>query len=395
MTYKKLIILSLCLLLHWEANAQLLDTGHKVDTLSFRDRISIRTNGIDWLCLTPNIGIEYDIQKHNWGHWAITLDVRGNWETNTSFKSGTVYNISGARLGLKYYYRFRKTGTLYKNYGQEDGKNNEKALFRGQYPQIQDGFLDRLFTCRSDSPRHAEIAFYRGGYVSYNNFSIKLGHEGKQGSAMTAGLTWGFVKPLYGFANGNSLDFEAGISAGLTYAKYTTYTLDRESNCYTPQEFNNWALRLVPVISDLRLGFVYRIGKYPLNKKYRWRYDCDLEYQSKYDDMLNIRKNRLDSLSRSMGNKKIIHEEFMRVFNEEAAKIKTSHATEKADAKKAAEAAQEKKRKDKKEAKKQKKVKPESVKSESVESESVESESVKSESVESEKNDNKQQEEQI
>lgn len=50
-----------------------MDTGHKVDTLSTRQRIALRTNAFEWLCLTPNIGVEYDLTKFNYGRWALTL----------------------------------------------------------------------------------------------------------------------------------------------------------------------------------------------------------------------------------------------------------------------------------------------------------------------------------
>ena len=352
---------------HWNANAQIIDTGHKTDTLSILDRISIRTNMLDWTCLTPNIGLEFDLQRYNWGHWAVTLDIRDNWESKTPFKSGTVYNILNVRGGVKYYYRMRKTGRKYKNYDLQadsasNGKNRKtktKALYRGDYPQVQDGLLGRLFTCRTDEPRHPEIAFYRGVYASVTKFSVKLGKEGRQGRACVAGFTWGFVKPLYEYSNGNSIDFEAGISAGLSYTKYFTYTTDRESNCYVRGEFNNWALRIVPVISDLRVGFTYRIGKYPSIKKYRWRYDCDLEYQSRYNDKLTLYKQRMDSLERTRNDKGIIHNDFMRVYNEEAAKIKAAYAASKTAEKFSDENMRnEKKQKKEKKAEKTEKAKP-------------------------------------
>ena len=365
MTFRKLIISLVFMAVHWHSNAQIIDTGHHTDTLSILDRVSIRTNMLDWTCLTPNIGLEFDVQRCNWGHWAVTLDFRTNWESKTPFKSGTVYNILNVRGGIKYYYRMRKTGRKYQSYetqansndnGKKGKKTRLKAMYRGEYPQIQDGFLDRLLTCRTDEPRHPEIAFYRGVYASATKFSVKLGKEGRQGRAVVAGLTWGFVKPLYEYRNGNSIDFEAGISAGLSYTKYYTYVLDRESNCYENKEFNNWALRMIPVISDLRLGFVYRIGDYPSTKKYRWRYDCDLDYQSRYNDKLTLYKQRMDSLSRSRNDKDIIHKDFMRVFDEEAAKIKAAYAKDKAAGKVASENSnKEKKQKKEKEKAEEKK----------------------------------------
>ena len=87
-----------------------MDTGHKVDTLSTRQRIALRTNAFEWLCLTPNIGVEYDLTKFNYGRWALTFDARCNWNASHTYKPGLVYNLSGARIGVKYYYRMHKTG---------------------------------------------------------------------------------------------------------------------------------------------------------------------------------------------------------------------------------------------------------------------------------------------
>jgi hypothetical protein len=39
------------------------------------------------------------------------------------------------------------------------------------------------------------------------------------------------------------------------------------------------------------VGFVYRFGSYPITKKYRWRYDVDMPYKSKYDSIALIKSN--------------------------------------------------------------------------------------------------------
>ena len=293
----RLIYLSLFLISAISLRAQIMDTSHKVDTLSTRQRIALRTNAFEWLCLTPNIGVEYDLTKFNYGRWALTFDARCNWNASHTYKPGLVYNLSGARIGVKYYYRMHKTGK------------------GDSYPQQPTNFFKKLISNITPDPKHPTVAFYRGAYIAYNKYSIMLGSEGKQGSAITAGFTWGFTKPLYSFRNGNTIDFEAGISAGFAYADMKKYVLERESNCYRITETKPMAFQPIPVISDLRLGFIYRIGDYPSTKKYRWRYDCDLAYQQKMDDWMTAEKNRRDSIANARKDHGSIYEEFMEIYN--------------------------------------------------------------------------------
>lgn len=226
------------------------------------------------------------------------------------------------------------------------------------YPQQPTNFFKKLISNITPDPKHPTVAFYRGAYIAYNKYSIMLGSEGKQGSAITAGFTWGFTKPLYSFRNGNTIDFEAGISAGFAYADMKKYVLERESNCYRITETKPMAFQPIPVISDLRLGFIYRIGDYPSTKKYRWRYDCDLAYQQKMDDWMTAEKNRLDSIANARKDHGSIYEEFMEIYNAELkrfAEEETKTTADNAIKEKAAKAAATAKAADLKASKKQKK----------------------------------------
>lgn len=256
------------------ASAQVKDKGkEKEDSLAlvldFNDRIAFRTNFVDWVLTTPNIGVEVDLGNKTYNHWTVGFNVRGNWNTSHTFNPGVVYNISGARADVRYYYRMRKIGA----YGEVAGVGS------GAYPHAPKGLLNKLFSCRREEPKHPDITYYRGLYASYNKFSIKLGDEGKQGSAFTLGFTWGFIKPLYVFKSGNSMDLEMGISAGVAYAQYDKYKHDRESNCYPVVGTEEWGVVPHPVLSDLRVGLVYRLGNTTVKEKYAWRYDVDKEYR--------------------------------------------------------------------------------------------------------------------
>ena len=268
------------------ASAQVKDKGkEKEDSLAlvldFNDRIAFRTNFVDWVLTTPNIGVEIDLGNKTYNHWTVGFNVRGNWNTSHTFNPGVVYNISGARADVRYYYRMRKIG----GYGNVAGEG------AGVYPPAPKGLLNKLFSCRREEPKHPDITYYRGLYASYNKFSIKLGNEGKQGSAFTLGFTWGFIKPLYVFENGNSMDLEMGISAGVAYAQYDKYKHDRESNCYPVVGTEDWGVVPHPVLSDLRVGLVYRLGNTTVKEKYAWRYDVDQAYRDSLNKMMTDKNN--------------------------------------------------------------------------------------------------------
>ena len=247
---------------------QVMDTSHRIDTLSASDRWSIRTNALDWLLLLPNIGIECDLKNVNYNRLSIGLNLRYNWETSHTFKPGAVYNVAEVRAEVRSYYRIRE----FSNYIERKSR-----------------FFDRLLSPRREMSKHPTTTYYRGGFLAYNKSTIKLGDEGHQGYAILGGVMFGLVRPLYEFRNGHSLDFELGAAVGLAYAKYSTFTHDAFLDYY-PKTGDKTTV--IPIINELRVGFAYRLGKYPITKKYRWRYDVDMEYQSAFDNkVLEDRRN--------------------------------------------------------------------------------------------------------
>ncbi|MGN1263397.1 MAG: DUF3575 domain-containing protein, partial [Prevotella sp.] len=181
---KGVLCMFMILLFPFEAISQGTDKRLKVDTLSLKERIALRTNMIDWALLTPNIGIEFDIKNTNWNRWTAGLHLRGNWESSHTFKPGLVYNLMGVRAEFRNYWRMRDF---------EEHKLKEHTRF-----------IDKVFSCRRQNPKHPDLIYYRGLYASYNKFSIKLIGDGYQGSAFTVGATYGIMKPLYVFKNGTS-----------------------------------------------------------------------------------------------------------------------------------------------------------------------------------------------
>lgn len=274
------MLVSLCLI-SLQIGAQTIDTSSKVDTLSFAERFSVRTNTVDWLLLLPNFSVEYDLGKYNWNRYSVGVGVRYNWQTKHSFTPAQVYNICEVRGEFRQYWRTRKIVKV-------EGKDRASAVTSVMPAK---NFLQRLFSTNRYEVKHPNTTYYRGLFVSYSKYSMLLSSTGRQGTGLTAGVLYGVLKPLYQFKNGNSLDIEFGISAGLCFTKYDKYRHDRESDCYPVMERKGWHIEPYPVLSETRIAFVYRFGSYPLTKKYRWRYDVDEEYKQMVDES-NYRKSQ-------------------------------------------------------------------------------------------------------
>ena len=257
------IFLLVAVLLPQTNKAQIFESKTGVDTLTLAERISLRTNAVDWTLLTPNVGIEFDVTSTNWNRWAVGLSFKTKWNTSATFKNRIFYNITEVRADFRNYWRTR----------QIDG-DGVKA---------HTGFIDRLFSCRRRVVKHPKTTYYRGAYVSFSDFSVKLGREGRQGKAVSAGVTYGIIKPLYTFKTGNSLDLDFGFDAGFIATNAEKFTLDRAENCYVRTKAGTWKFVPFPMPTSARVGFVYRFGKYPITKKYRWRYEADADYKYRMD----------------------------------------------------------------------------------------------------------------
>ncbi len=262
-----------------KAHSQIMDSNVQVDTLKFAERLSVRSNAVDWFLLTPNIGVEYDLRRYNWSRWALGVNIRGNWQTKHTFKPGVVYNMSEAKVEFRNYWRTRQV---------VDEISDREVYVSSRPDKEHHKFVDRLFSMRRKRIKHPTTTYYRGLYASYGKYSLKLGHEGKEGTALSAGITYGIVRPLIVYENGNSIDFEAGVSGGLVYTNYNTYVHNRTNDCYQYTGAKDWHIVPYPVVTEVKVGFVYRFGSYPVTKKYRWRYDVDIAYH----DTVNNRYSR-------------------------------------------------------------------------------------------------------
>ena len=252
---------------------------HKLDSLTFSDRISFRTNGFDWMMLLANVGIEYDLGRYNWSRNAIGLNVRANWNTKHTYNPGLVYNLMEVRAEFRNYWHTRKT-------------TNDLGPHRHTYEKILSG--------RRRRPKHPRTTWYRGGYFAYDDYSFLFGKEGVQGTAYTLGFQYGVIRPLYIFPSGKRVDLDFGFSAGFCLTDYEKFSHDSQTASYIKGE--NMGLKFVPfpVLTEARVGLVYRVGKANVYTKYRWRYDVDLKYQEKVlaelDYRAELRKRDMEYL---------------------------------------------------------------------------------------------------
>lgn len=291
------IFLIIAVLFPQIGKAQIFESKTGVDTLTFAERISLRTNAVDWTLLTPNLGVEFDVKSTNWNRWAVGLTLKTKWNTPATFKNRVFYNITEVRADFRNYWRTRQI-------------NNKVPAHTG--------FIDRVFSCRRHVVKHPKTTYYRGAYMSFSDFSIKFGREGHQGKALSAGITYGIIKPLYAFRTGNTLDLDLGFDAGFVAVNSEKFTYNRADNCYTRTKQGSWKVVPFPMPTAARVGFVYRFGSYPITKKYRWRYDADAQYQYRIDSIANqrvvdaINQHNRDSVE------SVIYKEFWQVYDSAA-----------------------------------------------------------------------------
>ncbi len=266
--------------------AQVVDDTMHVLYAKPADRISLRVNTVDWLLQTPSVGLEYNVRKENWNRWAVGVNVRGRWKGSNTFKPGLVYNLNEIRVEFKNYWRER--------FVRGEGSH---ALDGNTDPHTS--YFDKLFSLRRknvynpDDPKHSypylkhpSIVFFRGIYGSYDKYSIKFGKTGYQGDAFSIGGTYGIIKTLHEYQRGGRLDLEFGVSAGWIYLyKCQEYSLNRSTNTYVQGKVDDGKFIPFPVLTDIRVGFLYRFGKMPLHQQYRWRYDADSAFHALVDSI--------------------------------------------------------------------------------------------------------------
>ena len=188
------------------------------EKLSFYDRCAIKTNAFEWLVTVPNVGFEFDVVRNDFQKMSLNLGVKYNWNTYHSLAPSTVFDMFDVRPEFRYYFRTR---------------NRKLSL--------------------------PWWVMYAGPYVSYGTYTFKLSEKGIRGFASGAGVSAGYVIPVYEYRRG-AIDVELGASVGLQVCTRDEFTHNPEGHYYTKSEESSKGRHLTPfpVISELRVAFVWR-----------------------------------------------------------------------------------------------------------------------------------------
>lgn len=230
---------------------------NKVDTLKVIERFNLRANIVDWLVLTPNVGVEFATGNKNWNTWTVGLYGRFNWHADTKVRPYYVYDLYDGRVELRKYWH-------------------------------------------AHMPKRV---FYVGAYAGANKFDIKLGSVGRKGQGVFGGLMVGTITQLYGYQNGASLDLDLGVNAGVVFAKYHEYRREFAGNQYVytvTKPESGYALTFSPWIyaastDIIKASLVYHFGT-KLSNKYKNRMLVDTDYRI----ALDAQKMRMDSINTAL-----------------------------------------------------------------------------------------------
>ena len=205
-------------------------------TVSFKERWAFRTNAVDWVLLTPNIAIEFDLSDSIYSRWTLGGEFRlNNFFNKTDFSSRLVYNVMDFRLEGRRY--FKSTHTWAGRY-RLNKNGSTKAWWR---------------------------TYYVGPYISYEKYSIKLFQSGYAGNMMSGGVAAGFNIPLYQCRNAGAIDLDFGLSIGAALVDYETWK-EQPSGEYAIASTEKRFLPY-PVLNNIRVAFVYRFKS--IRNKYK------------------------------------------------------------------------------------------------------------------------------
>lgn len=223
------------------------------DTIPGRERWAIKTNAVEWLLTIPNIGVEFDLSRSIYNRMTIGLTAKWNWNTRHNYKPSVVFNVFEVRPEFRYYWR-----TTMKQPRDDDDTTRRS---------VRQWLKEEVFTTGRVDPKYWR-AYYIGGYVHGGKYSFKFGEEGRQGQMYGLGFTMGYGLPLYTYKSG-AIDIELGASLGIELTKYDVYTHNPDGNYYTKVESKSRGLHVVPypVVSELKVGFVYRFNS--IQNKYK------------------------------------------------------------------------------------------------------------------------------
>lgn len=229
---------------------------------TFKERLALKTNAVDWLLMTPNVGIEFDLNPSEQNKYTLSLSGKYNWDTSASstYTPYMVYNISEVRLEARRYYRTQQIQVA-------GAKDNKQSPIGHAAEKGLEG-IQHLFAVKSKGFPKFWRAYYAGIFVNSLKYTYKYSRYGYQGEGFGAGVSWGMGMPLYQLSNGSAIDLEIGASIGAAHIKYDKFIRNREADAYevVDSKASHWTM-LAPGVSELRVAFVYRFAS--ISKKYK------------------------------------------------------------------------------------------------------------------------------
>lgn len=207
------------------------------EPVPFKNRWAFSTNAVNWLLMVPNVRVELALSNPTYKP-CYTLSLQAQWNGNTDVKADRTfqYRINDYRVELRRYTRPSTVLPVSKSDEAPDLKKKQRV------------------------PRFWR-AYYVGLYAEYGQYNVIM-KSGVAGSLISAGLTGGWQIPLYAGRNGSGVDLDLGLSVGAVALKFDKYrqvngaTMRNES--YT--RYNDYKLLHYPVVTEIRVGFVYRFN---------------------------------------------------------------------------------------------------------------------------------------
>lgn len=219
----------------------------------FKQRLGFHTNVISWILATPNVGVEYDVVNDGVKKISVVLSGKYNWDNKHTNPFSPVpryvYNIAGAKLEGRYYFRTRK----------REAWENDMLRDFSELGSYSKSYVRKRLVLAKNNPRSYR-AYYIAPYITFDNYDIKLTETGYKGNAAGVGLSFGYNTPLYQYDNGDAVDFQLGASVGAVYSAYKEYEYDSKRTKYIATLKETGKILPYPVISDVNLSFVYRFN---------------------------------------------------------------------------------------------------------------------------------------
>ena len=184
----------------------------------FFDRTAVKTNAFEWLATIPNLGFEFDVYRTPFQKVSFNVGVKYNWNTYHQLAPPAVFDIFDFRPEFRYYFRTK----------------NMKVS-------------------------RPWWVMYVGPYASHGTYTLKLSEKGIRGYASGAGISAGYVIPMYEYAKG-AIDVEFGASLGVQVCTKDVFVHNPEGYYYTKLENESVGRHVTPfpVLSELRVAFVWR-----------------------------------------------------------------------------------------------------------------------------------------